>query len=59
MLSKYHLKGVLRIAVVLATGVSTSAAQQPAAPQSDDLQKEVQELKQQYEQVTALARSQQ
>ncbi len=47
-----HLKHAPWIMALVAIGVLASAAQQPAAQQSDDLQKQLQRLKQQYEATT-------
>jgi len=47
-----HLKHAPGITALVAIGVLASAAQQPAAQQSDDLQKQLQRLKQQYEATT-------
>src|SRR5258707_10605174 len=47
-----HLKHAPWIMALVAIGVLASAAQQPAAQQSDDLQKQLEQLKQQYEATT-------
>ena len=47
-----HLKHAPWIMALVAIGVLTSAAQQPPAPQPDDLQKQLQQLKQQYDATT-------
>ena len=47
-----HLKHAPWIMALVAIGVLTSAAQQPAAPQPDDLQKQLQQLKQEYDATT-------
>ena len=47
-----HLKRAPRIMALVAIGVLASAAQQPAAPQPDDLQKQLQQLKQEYDATT-------
>src|SRR5260221_1000011 len=52
MPSLSHLKHAPWIMALVAMGALTSAGQQPAAPQPDDLQKQLQELKQQYDATT-------
>src|SRR5260221_14283426 len=52
MPSLSHLKHAPWIMALVAMGALTSAGQQPAAPQPDDLQKQLQQLKQQYDATT-------
>ena len=44
----FQLKRLPWVVTLMAAGVLPAAAQQPAAPQTDDLQKQLETLKQQY-----------
>ena len=52
MRSLFHRKRVPWLVALLAAGPLTSAAQQPATQQADDLQKQLEQLKQQYDATT-------